>query len=84
LPNEDDLAPKGADNCANGEHRVWPFDGPPPRRLTPEELEWFRGLWSDEDKKRFAADLRDMLENGGGISSAEFLRAIEQMASDNG
>jgi hypothetical protein len=52
--------------------------------LTREDVESLRRLWTEEDDVKAAADLRDILENGGGISSAEFLRAIEQAASDNG
>jgi alkanesulfonate monooxygenase SsuD/methylene tetrahydromethanopterin reductase-like flavin-dependent oxidoreductase (luciferase family) len=66
------------------QHGIWPFEGPQPYKLTPEDLESLPHLWTEEDEVKAAADLRDILENGGGISSAEFLRAIEQAASDNG
>jgi alkanesulfonate monooxygenase SsuD/methylene tetrahydromethanopterin reductase-like flavin-dependent oxidoreductase (luciferase family) len=74
----------GQNGLGEKQHGIWPFEGPQPYKLTPEELESLRQLWTEEDEEKAAADLRDILENGGGISSAEFLRAIEQAASDNG
>lgn len=61
----------------------WPFDEARPRKLTPEEIESLLQLWDEDDERQAAADLRDILENGGGISSDEFLRAIEQAAREN-
>jgi alkanesulfonate monooxygenase SsuD/methylene tetrahydromethanopterin reductase-like flavin-dependent oxidoreductase (luciferase family) len=80
-PTPESSGQNGASEKKSG---IWPFDGPQPYKLTPEELESLRQLWTEEDEEKAAADLRDILENGGGISSAEFLRAIEQAASDNG
>jgi hypothetical protein len=70
----------GADKPKSG---TWPFDGPQPAKLTPEEIQSLMHLWDEEDEERAAADLRDILENGGGMSSDEFLRAIEQAARDH-
>ncbi len=59
---------------------IWPFDGPQPYKMTPEELEWALQQFSRED---MMAGLRE-IEETGGISSEEFLRAIEQAARDDG
>jgi alkanesulfonate monooxygenase SsuD/methylene tetrahydromethanopterin reductase-like flavin-dependent oxidoreductase (luciferase family) len=74
----------GQNGLGEKKHGIWPFEGPQPYKLTPEDLESLRHLWTEEVEVKAAADLRDILENGGGISSAEFLRAIEQAASENG
>ena len=73
----------GKDGAGKPKSGIWPFDGPQPDKLTPEEIQSLMHLWDEEDEERAAADLRDILENGGGISSDEFRRAIEQAARDN-
>jgi hypothetical protein len=81
------VPPLPENNGQNGagakEFGIWPFDGPQPNKLSPEEWEWVRGLWTDEEEEQAAAGLREILD-GKGVSSEEFLRAIEQAARGNG
>src|SRR5438105_2957015 len=81
-PETTGSTPIGGDeaNGKNGEHRFWPFEGPPPPRLTPEEIQELLKLWTEEDEKRAAQDLRDILENGGGYQLADFLPELKRSA----
>ena len=67
----------GQNGAGEKEVGIWPFDGPRPYKLSPEELDWLREQWDKEDKKQVAADLRHMLENGG-LQLAEFLPELRR------
>jgi hypothetical protein len=70
----------GQNGASERKYGVWPFDGPQPYKLTPEELEWTLQQFSREDT---LAGLRE-IEETGGFSSEEFLRTVEQAAKDDG
>ncbi|HEY1380458.1 MAG TPA: hypothetical protein VGF55_26895 [Gemmataceae bacterium] len=57
---------------------------PQPIPVTPELLEWAMQQWQRYSEEQIAAELRDMLENGGGISSEEFLRGLKEAAGTDG
>ena len=61
----------------------WPFDGPQPPRLTPEEIESLLQLWDEEDEREAAIGLKEIFE-GRGVSSEELLRTLEKVVRDNG
>lgn len=71
----DQLAASGA----NGSNGLGPDGMPLAIRLTPEQLEWARRQFNEEET---LAALRD-LEEKGGLTSEEFLRGLERAAKDN-
>jgi hypothetical protein len=73
----------GGLNGAIEGHGYWPVDWAQPRKLTPEEWESVRTLWTEEDERLAAVGLQE-IRDGKGVSSEEFLRMVEEVAKDDG
>jgi hypothetical protein len=73
----------GQNGVSDGQSGDCQFGGPQPRKLTPEEFEWLRRQWDEEDEEVAAAGLREILD-GRGVSSEELLREIEKLVRDDG
>jgi hypothetical protein len=83
-PNQDIPEPKQPHETLgtglNGANGSDPMSKLQPIPVPPEVLEWALQHFSRED---LMAELRE-IEETGGVSSEEFLRAIEQAARDDG